>query len=338
MAGQGSAGGRTAAWPQAVTTRARRATRTAPWWLQDFVDDFARRLRAWLAAETAPGRLMPWLPVAFGSGIILYFAAEREPVAWAAAGLTAAAVGVVVALRARGIGFPVALVVAMACAGLATATIKGLRVAHPILHSPAFNVDIAGWIAVREERERTDRIVIAIHSIEARRLDAKLERVRLSVRKGTAPPVGTFVSLKARLNPPMAPLRPGGYDFARDLYFQRIGAVGFATGEIRRTEPPAAPGLWLRYASAMAGLRDAIDARIRAALPGDAGAIASALITGKRDAITAQVNDAMFVSGLGHVLSISGYHMVVAAGVVFFLTRGILALIPGVALRRPIKN
>ena len=37
----------------------------------------------------------------------------------------------------------------------------------------------------------------------------------------------------------------------------------------------------------------------------------------------------------GHI---SGYHMVVAAGVVFFLTRGILALIPGLALRRPIKN
>ena len=204
----------------------------------------------------------------------------------------------------------------MACAGLATATIKGVRVSHPVLQYPAFGVDIAGWIETREERERTDRIVVAIHRIEARRLDAKLERVRLSVRKGTAPPVGTFVSLKARLNPPMAPLRPGGYDFARDLYFQRIGAVGFVSGEIKRAEPPTAPGLWLRYATAMAGLRDAIDARIRAALPGDTGAIASALITGKRDAITAQINDAMFVSGLGHVLSISGYHMVVAAGVV----------------------
>ncbi len=35
------------------------------------------------------------------------------------------------------------------------------------------------------------------------------------------------------------------------------------------------------------GLRDAIDARIRASVTGDAGAIASALITGKRDAIYA---------------------------------------------------
>jgi predicted membrane metal-binding protein len=43
------------------------------------------------------------------------------------------------------------------------------------------------------------------------------------------------------------------------------------------------------------------------------------LLTGRRDAISAPVNDAMFISGLGHVLSISGYHMAVVAGVVFVL-------------------
>src|SRR3978361_1119147 len=42
-------------------------------------------LRAWARAEAGPGRLLPWVPVAFGSGIALYFAAEREPVAWVAA-------------------------------------------------------------------------------------------------------------------------------------------------------------------------------------------------------------------------------------------------------------
>src|SRR5262245_26134840 len=52
------------------------------------------------------------------------------------------------------------------------------------------------------------------------RLGEHLERVRVSVRKGTAPAVGSFVELKARLSPPLEPLRPGGYDFARDMYFQ----------------------------------------------------------------------------------------------------------------------
>ena len=132
------------------------------------------------------------------------------------------------------------------------------------------------------------------------------ERVRLSVRRGAAPAVGSFVSLKARLSPPTAPLRPGGYDFARDLYFQKIGAVGFVTGAIRIETPPAPQGFKLRYAAFIDGIRDGIDRRIRAAVPGDAGAIASALITGKRDAISTPVNEAMYVSSLAHVLSISG--------------------------------
>src|SRR4249920_3776470 len=38
------------------------------------------RLRAWIAAETGAGRLLPWVPVAFGTGIAFYFAADHEPV------------------------------------------------------------------------------------------------------------------------------------------------------------------------------------------------------------------------------------------------------------------
>src|SRR6201999_2540140 len=103
-------------------------------------------------------------------------------------------------------------------------------------------------------------------------------------------------------------------------------------------EPPVAGGLSLRYAAVMQGLRDAIDARIRTALDGDKRAIATALLTGRRDAITTPVNDAMFISGLGHVLSISGYHMAVVAGVVFFAVRALLALLPALTVGFPIKK
>ncbi len=73
-------------------------------------------------------------------------------------------------------------------------------------------------------------------------------------------------------------------------------------------------------------------------MSGDEAAIASALLTGTRDAISAPVNDALFISGLGHVLSISGYHMAVVAGIVFFAVRGLLALVPVLALRYSIKK
>ncbi len=80
-------------------------------------------------------------------------------------------------------------------------------------------VSLAGFVETRDIRERTDRFVLRVTRMEAPRSSLTLERVRLSVRKGTAPDVGSFVELKARLQPPLAPLRPGSYDFgARHVF------------------------------------------------------------------------------------------------------------------------
>lgn len=296
------------------------------------------QITEWAWAELAPGRLMPWLPVAFGSGIVIYFSAEREPLLVAALAAFGALALAAFLARARPIAFPILLTCAALAAGFAVATAKSARIAHPVLQHAAWNVAVTGWIEVREERARSDRIVVKVHGIDGGRLNEAPDRVRVSVAKGTAPPVGSFIELKARLDTPPAPLRPGGYDFARDLYFQGIGATGFALGRIKPATPPTPSGFWLRYAAFIDGIRNAIDQRIRAVLPGDVGAIASALITGKRDAISTPVNDAMYVSSLAHVLSISGYHMAVVAGVVFFVVRALLALSPGLALHRPIKK
>ena len=295
------------------------------------------KLREWIAAEAGAGRLLPWVPVAFGTGIAFYFTAGHEPVlpvpAVAAAVLCLAAFG----LR-RQRAFPAAVMIAAVAAGFATATWRTQRVGHGVLARPLYSVSLSGFVETRDIRERTDRFVLRVTEMESPRSQVKLERVRLSVRQGTAPDVGSFVQLKARLQPPLAPLRPGSYDFGRDMYFQGIAASGFAMGAIKTLQPPESGGLALRYAAFMQHLRDSIDARIRTTLDGDKRAIATALLTGRRDAITTPVNDAMFISGLGHVLSISGYHMAVVAGVVFFAVRALLALIPPLATGFPIKK
>ena len=336
VAERGRARGRVGTWPQGEAHRPRAAA--WPGRAAEFTPWAATYLRQWLIADTASGRLLPWLPVAFGFGIAAYFTAGSEPAWWAAIVFVCVALVGAFLARRRPVAFPLVIALAAIAAGFATATLRAAYMAHPILQRSAFNVSLSGFVEVREERERSDRIVIRVLKIEGARIEETLDRVRLSVKRGLAPPVGAYVSLKARLNPPLAPLRPGGYDFARDLYFQGIGAVGFVTGVIRTEQPPAPAGLRLRAASAIEGIRDAIDQRIRRAIAGDAGAIASALITGKRDAISVPVNDAMYVSSLAHVLSISGYHMAVVAGVVFFVVRALLALWPMVATRHAIKK
>ncbi len=329
---------RAKAWAAGVDGARRRAAALWPDGWVARAGSLRRLVIEWLLAETAPGRLLPWLPVTFGAGIALYFTAEREPAWWAAAALAMAIVAVAIVARRRPAGFPIALGIAATACGFCLATLHTARIAHPVLQISTWTAQVAGFVETREEREKSDRIVVRVHRFDAPRVTEKPERVRVSVRKGTAPAVGSYVAFKAHLSPPLAPLRPGGYDFARDMYFQKIGASGYVLGKIRAEISDVPRGFWLRYAAFIDGLREGIDDRIRAALPGDRGAIASALITGKRDAISAPVNDAMYISSLAHVLSISGYHMAVVAGIVFFVVRAGLALIPSLAVRRPIKK
>ena len=225
---------------------------------------------------------------------------------------------------------------AAVAAGFAVATLKTVQVAHPVLARPAGNVadrglrrgargarahrphrgarTVARRRAHRAEARARARLGEEGHGAAGRRL-CDVPRAAQSAARAAA-------ARRLRLRP--RSLFPG---HRRD----RLRARRDQASPSRRSPP----GLWLRYAAIVQGIRDAIDARIRAALPGDKGAIASALITGKRDAISAPVNDAMYISSLAHVLSISGYHMALVAGVVFFVLRALLALFAGARQRPP---
>ena len=162
----------------------------------------AEKLRAWVRAEAGAGRLLPWVPVAFGTGIAFYFAADHEPVLPVAAG-TAAVLCAAAFLSRRQKLFPVAVLIAAMAAGFATATWKTARIAHGVLARPMYGVSLSGFVETRDIRERTDRFVLRVAQMDSPKSQVRLERVRLSVRKGTAPEVGSFVELKARLQPPL---------------------------------------------------------------------------------------------------------------------------------------
>jgi competence protein ComEC len=291
-----------------------------------------------LRAEADASRLAPWLPVAFGIGILLYFAAPVEPSLYAP--LAALLLFSVIAWisRARPFAFAMALALAAVAAGMGAACLRAAFVEHQVLTRPLATVALTGFVETRDATERSDRIVLRLTGASGRGAERLPPRVRVALRRGTAPMVGEHVELRARLRPLLGPVRPGGYDYARGAYFARLGATGFVLGQAK---PVAAsvPMPWdIRAWAAVESVRWALAHRIRAVLPGESGAMATALVTGIRDTISPEVNEAMRVSGLYHVISISGLHMALVAGTLFALVRGGLALIPGFALRRPIKK
>src|SRR5206468_7754479 len=111
------------------------------------------------------------------------------------------------------------------------------------------------------------------------------------------------------LGPISAPLAPGAFDFQRDVFFKRIGAVGYAIEAPQALSAQSADSWPRSLPCRLSALRLTIAERIRAVLPGDTGAIAVALITGDQGAISKPTMQQMRDSGLAHLLSISGLHI-----------------------------
>src|SRR5262249_41122498 len=161
-------------------------------------------------------RLVPWLAIGFGLGIVLYFSIDQEPATWAAVAVMLASAGIAVMFRDRPIGFPAAVGFAVVAWGFGCATIKCGLIAHPVLTAPVWKWGIGGLVEWGGEGKGPARIRWGVERLGETCFDEKWEGVRLAVKKVPAPGVGSFVKLSARLPPPMGPLRPGGYDFARD--------------------------------------------------------------------------------------------------------------------------
>jgi competence protein ComEC len=294
-----------------------------------------RRIRDELA-EAEEGRLFLWAPVAFGAGVALYFSLPLEPSAPAAAGIAAA--GLVLAALLRGpLGAgAVAMLVLLLASGFADAKLRTEWVRAPVVAGKGGVFTLAGrLLSITEGAEgRRDYVLgdLAIDRLPAERTPA---RIRLASRLKEEPPaIGARIRLRAVLRPPPGPVRPDGFDFARKSWFERIGAVGFAVSRAELVAPPQT----LAWRERIETVRRRIAAAIRAVDSGPAGEVCVALVIGDQLGIDEATMKAIRLSGLAHMLSISGMHMVLVAGGLYWLLRALLALSETLALRYDIRR
>jgi competence protein ComEC len=274
-----------------------------------------------------------WLPVALGTGAGIYFALPFEPsvaMGWGMLALALAASALAVMDHAR---WPLALVAALLL-GFGLAKLREAAVATPVLNG-AVVAHMTGRIVSLEPRDRNVRVVLA--DVRSGALTQAPRRVRVALRGSDFHP-GDWLSLTARLDTPPAPSEPGANDLGRTLFFQSIGAVGFAYGRAHTIVAADPPTIFQRIGQGIEDLRLTMTRRIQAALPGSSGGIASALITGERGGIAEEDDAALRDAGLAHVLAIAGLHMALMGGGIFWLLRAGLAAIPALALHYPIKK
>jgi competence protein ComEC len=295
------------------------------------------RIEIFLAGERPnwPG----WLAVALGLGIALYFSLPLEPPLWIGAGAVGVALTAVFLLRRRPLAaIAVAALLALA-AGFFAAQVRTLLVAAPQLQKRIAFAHVTGRVAEIEPLPSGIRVTLDNLTVKELAPDLTPLRIRVKLMKGAADiRLGSRLDLLANLQPPAPPMAPGAFDFRRQSFFAELGATGFVMGTPRTLSAGDGPNwrqdilLWIDK------LRFRIGQRIAELQPGEAGAMARALTVGDQTALTQADIDAMRISGLAHLLSISGLHIGMAAGLFFVGLRFLMALIPALALRYPIKK
>jgi competence protein ComEC len=295
------------------------------------------RCEAFLAEERPnwPG----WLAVALGLGIAVYFALPAEPPLWLGAGLTAGGLVLTIAFPRKPLVQMVAAAFVTATIGFSVAQARTWAVAAPQLQDPIRFAHVTGRLAGIEPFPNAIRATLDQVSIAELPPEVTPRRIQVKIFKdGQTLKLGDRIDVLAHLQPPSPPVAPGAFDFRRQAFFQQMGATGFSLGAARVVEAAGEGTLRERLRLWIDRLRASIGQRIASLEPEAAGAMTRALTVGDQTALTKADTEAMRISGLAHLLSISGLHIGMAAGLFFIGLRSLLALVPALALHYPIKK
>ncbi len=161
----------------------------------------------------------------------------------------------------------------------------------------------------------------------------EIRRARLLLRGAAPYQPGDIIRSALRLAPIPGPVLPGSYDGQFHSYFSGIGAYGSATGAVELVKPGDDGDLGRRIEA----LRRHIAERIGAVLDEPSASIGKAMVMGDQSGITDDIRQVMAESGLAHIYSISGLHLSIVAGGIFWLVRLALASMPG-TVTWPVKS
>lgn len=277
-----------------------------------------------------------WSPVLFAGGTGTYFSLTWQP-QFMHLVLTVLILGILLTSIIR--NRPTLILLSLACfmviAGFNAAHLRQMMVGAPVLQKKAVTV-VHGTIADVSSGNKKIRLVLKDLSFD-RAAMPMLSKVRLTLRgeKRSLKP-GQEISIKAVLLPPPAPTYPGAYDFQRDFYFKEIGAVGYSIS--RATLHDDRSSSTFEFHELAARLRHFINGYIDMLAPPQTAGFSTAIMTGDKTGLGKQQLEDMRQSGLAHLLAISGLHMGMIGGIIFFVARLLGSFWPRIALHYPIKK
>ena len=304
-------------------------------------DGFFRKLMRDTASVVGVDSRPLLLAFAMCAGSATYLSVPFEPTRLEVAGLFGAAAAMFLLVRwAHRSDFTYALAVCLfgAVIGFSAGALRTWRVEAPVITAETRPVMLEGWVANIEPGEKGARLKIKVHSIAGFPAEQQPELVRVTHRARLEVSSGRFVRCWVVLRPPPSPTLPGDYDFRRQAYFQKLGAVGYVQGRCRGGVLGAPDSMRDQAALWISAQRRLLSSYVNEAAGERAGGLAAALIAGDRSFLRPEDQNALRDTGLAHLLAISGLHLSIVGGLTFFLIRRSLVLIEPLALRVPVQK
>lgn len=213
--------------------------------------------------------------------------------------------------------------------GFGAAAIETQRLGDHLLDAPAYTVEITGRVDQVIWRGDGPRFVVRGITTDREELgslqSAQIKWRGLEAGEQARGLLGQSVRWTVTLLPVRGSILPGGFDFRRQAFFRGLSAYGYSLGA------PVVVGQ--RAGSITETWRQTLRARFLVGLQGDAGGLATALVVGLRGDLSEAAEAQIRAAGLAHILAISGLHVGMVAGALFFLVRLLGGLLPGMSLR-----
>lgn len=282
-------------------------------------------MRRYLAQETS--RISHWFPVAISVGILSYFALDTEPTFSLTISLFLITFLFWLVIRKYYSNLFILCLpyVWLACFGFLWTQVTIHNLVVIMLKHPLKSLEIKGQILdicdpiIRNNTKK--QLIIKIDETQPLPFRGLVRLTLLSDNNSLNP--GDHIKGQVDLYPILYPPSPLSFDFRRYNFLQKIAA----SGRIDNIEVIKNDETHLNT------YRYQLTLKFYQLLEHPYGAIAAALVTGDRSNISKEIRQNFVDSGIAHVLAISGLHLGLIAGIVFFLLRFCLALIPPITNR-----
>ncbi len=284
-------------------------------------------------ADLEPSRRKLWLPVFFALGIGFYFLLPEEPSKWLTLSIIEGLIAAAVLFRFHPRVLKILLLAALIAGGFGWAQVRTIYINSHMGGVPENKLYLRGEI-LRVDHNQKGKLRLTmdhLYNFDEQRVPGHF-RITLRQKEG-AYQAGQCVELVARLLPRAKAQLPGGYQFDRKNFYDRLSGSGYA-------ESMALPVECSRQAPLLSGLQAAVNngrqkivSHINDVLPADQVSVVAAILAGEQGGIRPGLIQNYRNSGLAHFLSISGLHMSMIAGLMFFFIRLLLAMFPPLALR-----